>query len=277
MFNKEKEFYLEFNLTNSTIYCKQNVALFVILRNTNNDNDLYLIVCTHLLFNKNRGDIKLGQIYQITKSIQKIKKLYKDSNLKIIMGCDLNSTPNSAVYELITKGKLNCEKLKTNTLSGQKLCEFTLSTFSQFKEALLVKTSIYEKTQIVGNQYWYDEICKMKPYIEEQKQKIELTLNKDKEETNLILTNSEVLSSAYKTVLQQNIDSIDEDFLYEPQITYYSKGYAGTFDFIFHSNNILPVHVTEIPLLKNFTSIHTGIPNRTYPSDHLPLCVDFEF
>ena len=272
----EKKFYVEFNIsTNSLIYCKQNVAVFALLKSKANEQKI-LFSCTHLLFNKNRGDIKLGQIYQVMNILNMLHKKYDTD--KVVLCCDLNSSPNSAVYEFITKGEINCSKLKTKTLSGQILSEFNISTFSKFKESLIRKVSIYENNPNPNNKEWYDEIIRLKPDINEEKEKIELVEDKDNEGIiELKLKNQFIMSSAYKTMFDKNNNiSLDEDLIGEPQITYYSKGYAGTFDYIFHSDGLIPIKTEELPGLKMFTSIHTGIPNKNYPSDHLLLCCDFE-
>lgn len=54
---------------------KQNVALFTLLK-CKKSGHLFLIVNCHLLFNKNRGDIKLAQVLFIMKGINEITNLY---------------------------------------------------------------------------------------------------------------------------------------------------------------------------------------------------------
>jgi len=41
-----------------------------------NPEALLIVANTHLLFNQNRGDIKIGQIYQIKNLIAKLTKIY---------------------------------------------------------------------------------------------------------------------------------------------------------------------------------------------------------
>ena len=120
-----ESFELEYFCKDSVIYNKDNIAIFTLLKskikyNNLKDNDLLLITCSHILFNDNRGDIKLAQIYQLQKSFTLIKKKYKDFNIRIIFCCDLNSTENSKIYEYLTNQSLNCEFVNIRDLSDQK-------------------------------------------------------------------------------------------------------------------------------------------------------------
>ena len=57
----------------------------------------------------------------------------------------------------------------------------------------------------------------------------------------------------------------------EPKQTSYSKGFQGTFDFLFYNTNydLKIQNVLEIP------EKEIKIPNENNPSDHFPLFVDF--
>jgi mRNA deadenylase 3'-5' endonuclease subunit Ccr4 len=103
---------------NSNIYNKENVAIFLLLQSYKT-SFYYLVICSHLLFNCSRGDIKMGQIYQIIQSALLIKSYYSSYNITTIFGADLNSTPNSAIYEYITSKSIDIEYLNKANLSGQ--------------------------------------------------------------------------------------------------------------------------------------------------------------
>ena len=75
-----ESFELEYFCKDSVIYNKDNIAIFTLLKskikyNNLKDNDLLLITCSHILFNDNRGDLKLAQIYQFQKTFSFIKKI----------------------------------------------------------------------------------------------------------------------------------------------------------------------------------------------------------
>ena len=232
------------------LYNKENVAIIAFLESYKT-SFYYLIICSHLLFNNNRGDIKLGQIYQIIQTALLIKNYYKNINITTIFGADLNSTEKSAIYDYITKEKLDVEFLIKNYLSGQTNDNY-ISTESQYKD----------------NSLWYNEIINTYPKFD--KNKIILLTKKyfigdeyddDSENKNgLILENKMVMKSFYKEKKGK-----------EPKCTSYSKAFRGTFDYLFYntSYNIDIQKVLDIP--ENINKL----PDKDNPSDHFPLFVEF--
>ena len=244
---KNKNIFFPKKKGNPAIYNKENVAVMVVLESYKT-KFYYLIICSHLLFNSNRGDIKLGQIYQIIQSALLIKKYYKDIPITTILGADLNSTPNSAIYDYITSKNVNVEFLIQNTLSGQ--------TNQQYisKESLKSKNSI-----------WYKEIINTSPKFNEHKiilitKKYDENDDEYDNEKGLILENELIMKSFYK-----------EKNGKEPKMTSYGKAFSGTFDFLFYntSYDLKIENVLEIPEKEG------EIPNKNNPSDHFPLFVDF--
>ena len=275
-----ESFELEYFCKDSVIYNKDNIAILTLLKskikyNNLKDNDLLLITCSHILFNDNRGDIKLAQIYQLQKSFTLIKKKYKEFNIRIIFCCDLNSTENSKIYEYLTNKSLNCEFVNIRELSGQKFIKFKKGNFNydiymdNKKQNLTLTESNYEQ-----NYSWFNEIINVYPIIKKnedklnQNTKIKLLLEEYYNyREKLILKNDNILISSYKELLGN-----------EPEATIYSIGLIGTIDYIFHSiNNIKTKQVFEIPkileLLNNNIKL---IPNEKNPSDHFPLISDLE-
>jgi len=113
-FELENLYCLELNLDQSKIYCKDNICLFTVLKPKFCEKVYFIVANTHILFNINRGDIKLGQVYQILNSLRLLKDKYSDRNNNQIISflCgDINSIPNSGTYKLITEGKLDCTNL----------------------------------------------------------------------------------------------------------------------------------------------------------------------
>lgn len=130
-------------LNYETMFNKENIAVFSLLKKQNNsdiiekENDshnfgetsrdeYFLIVNTHLLFNSRRGDIKVSQITMILKAINKIIFNFKESKscvnpkdkyITTLFCGDFNSTYNSAIYRLITKGEINCSYLNRYNVS----------------------------------------------------------------------------------------------------------------------------------------------------------------
>ena len=276
-----ESFELEYKCKDSFIVNKENVAIFILLKNkieykNVKNNDLLLIVCSHLLFNDKRGDIKLGQIYELQKSISAIKIKYKQFNIRIIFCCDLNSTEISNIYEYLTNNFLNCEFVDIRILSGQKYSKFKSNEFNYeyYMNNKKIKLTL-DYSNFENNQNWFNEIINVYPIIKQNEDKlnkntkIELIKNEYYDESeNLILKNENVLISCYKEIIGN-----------EPEITFYTDGYRGTVDYIFHSiNNLKAKQILKIPSISDLENKEINlIPNENNPSDHFPIVSDIEF
>ena len=237
---------------NNNIYNKENVAIFLLLQSYKTFF-YYLVICSHLLFNCNRGDIKMGQIYQIIQSALLIKSYYSSYNITTIFGADLNSTPNSAVYEYITSKSIDIEYLNKANLSGQ--------TNKNYKSQSSLADVNYQ---------WYEEIINTYPKFRDYN--IVLITKKKKYKNSyygyddedydkeLILKNNMVMKSFYK-----------EKNGKEPSMTSLSSSFKGTFDFLFY-NTSLNLNINNV---LNIPNISFDLPDKDNPSDHLPLFVEF--
>ena len=238
---------------NKKIFEKENVAIFLLLQSYAT-SFYYLVICSHLLFNCSRGDIKLGQIYQIIQSALLIKSYYSSYDITTILGADLNSTPNSAIYEYITSKSIDVEYLNKANLSGQ--------TNKNYKSESSLGDVNYE---------WHNEIINTYPKFRDYNI-ILITKNKKKYKNNyygyddedydkgLILENKMVMKSFYK-----------EKNGIEPSMTSLSSSFKGTFDFLFYNTNLN----LQINNVLNIPNISFDIPDKDNPSDHLPLFVEF--
>jgi len=91
--------------------------MFCILRHKNDPVKApILIVNTHLIYNPQRGDVKLGQILLILRAIEQIKIKYNVSD--IMFAGDFNFIPNSLFYSLIQHRNVRLD-LPTSMMSGQ--------------------------------------------------------------------------------------------------------------------------------------------------------------
>ena len=243
----EQQSYTSYKKFNKNIYDKENVAALLLLK-SKQTSLYYLFICCHLLFNSGRGDIKLGQIYQIIQSALLIKSYYKDINITTILAGDFNSSPNSAIYEYITQKSLDVEFLDRTKLSGQ--------TGYEYKSGISLKDI---------NNYWYQQIISTFPEFVEDDiylvKKNKKRSEESKEQGNkMILENKMPMKSFYK-----------EKNGKEPEITSYSLSFQGTFDFIFYNSiyNININYTMDVPTLPY------RIPDENNPSDHSPLFVEF--
>lgn len=115
------EFFID---QNHPIFNKQNVCLIVLLKHKKTKHYVLVANC-HILFNINRGDIKLAQIGSIRRALYLLKiSLEKQSkgkiNINIIWTGDLSTCPQSPIYEAICSGDFSqCAKYKKFEWSGQ--------------------------------------------------------------------------------------------------------------------------------------------------------------
>ena len=271
-----KKYFIRFNTNDgSNIYCKNNVGLFVILEK---NDTLFLVCCTHILYNRTRGDIKVGQIYQLMKCIDEITKKEKIKN--VLLTGDFNSTHLSAIYEFVTKGSINLNEYSIKTLSGQELCYYDKKTYNRLVKNLKGEISLKnkEKTEESENLKISKEILEYSPVIDENKEEIILVKKeiKEKEEVDTNLKNEIPLKSCYHQIIQEgNSLEENENAISNPIVSYYSQDYAGTFDYIFYSDSLTPKQVLGLPDIKQFISKTTVLPNKNIPSDHFMLVADF--
>ena len=75
----------------SDIYNRDNIALIGIFKLVEIPNTIIIFATTHLVYNVKRGDVKLGQIYQLTNTLEEFRKKYEDelkNKFYIFLGTD---------------------------------------------------------------------------------------------------------------------------------------------------------------------------------------------
>ncbi|KAI4316285.1 hypothetical protein L6164_024280 [Bauhinia variegata] len=77
-----------------------------------------VVVCNiHVLYNPNRGEIKLGQVRVLLERAKAVSKSWNDAPV-VICG-DFNCTPKSPLYNFISEQKLYLSGVERNKVSGQ--------------------------------------------------------------------------------------------------------------------------------------------------------------
>ncbi|KAJ8966859.1 hypothetical protein NQ314_003253 [Rhamnusium bicolor] len=79
----------------------------------------FVIATTHLLYNPRRQDVRLAQMQVLLTEVERISYIMNSKNggyLPVIITGDLNSTPDTALYEFVAKGRLNYEFLSPKSL-----------------------------------------------------------------------------------------------------------------------------------------------------------------
>ncbi|XP_027329482.1 carbon catabolite repressor protein 4 homolog 6-like isoform X2 [Abrus precatorius] len=121
-FNLLYEEFIEFN----KLGLRDNVAQICVLESINQNGSLpssltgsrKVVVCNiHVLYNPNRGEIKLGQVRVLLDKANAVSKLWDDAPV-VICG-DFNCTPKSPLYNFIAEQKLDLSGIARNKVSGQ--------------------------------------------------------------------------------------------------------------------------------------------------------------
>ncbi|KAF3438555.1 hypothetical protein FNV43_RR21318 [Rhamnella rubrinervis] len=199
----------------------------------------------HVLFNPNRGDIKLGQVRLF------LEKAYELSQewgcIPVIIGGDLNSIPQSPMYEFLASSKLDVRLHDRKKISGQVEYPSHCITFrSQNEKAsrpLLHRWNEEELKLATGS----GRVTCLQHYLK--------------------------LSSAYLGVPGS---CRTRDDYGEPLATSYHSKFIGTVDYIWHTEELVPVRVLET-LPVNILKRTGGLPSEKWGSDHLALVCELAF
>ncbi|CAN4088853.1 unnamed protein product [Withania somnifera] len=196
----------------------------------------FLVGNIHVLFNPNRGDIKLGQVRLLLESAQKLSQEWGD--IPVVLAGDLNSMPQSAIYQFLTSNKLNIQMHDRKQISGQ---NYPLQNRS-FDPRLSYR--------------WSNE---------------ELMLATGTGASHLI--HQLQLRSAYAGTPGSTRTREKSG---EPLATSYHSKFMGTVDYIWHTTGFLPVRVLDtlpIDVLRRTR----GLPSKKWGSDHLSLVCELAF
>ncbi|CAN1241801.1 Carbon catabolite repressor protein 4 homolog 5, partial [Linum perenne] len=196
-------------------------------------NRSFVVANIHVLFNPNRGDIKLGQVRLL---LQKAYQLSEEwGSIPVIIGGDLNSIPESAMYQFLSSSELDILEHDRRKISGQ------LGRPAQQKHL---------RFQIEHVSRWTEEELKLATgrkgvaYLQHQLK----------------------LSSAYARLPGSSRTS---DTCGEPLATSYHSKFMGTVDYIWHTKELVPLKVLEtLPL--DVLKRNTGLPSKVH-SSHLLL------
>ena len=222
-FNLIEVYTLNFNMNilsekdQSEIYNRDNVALFGIFNLKSDENSIIICCVAHILFNLGRGDIKLGQVYQIFQTFEIFKEKYNNKNINIFLLSDLNAIPKSGVYKLITTGELDCNKINRYKLSGQDQGNLQyINPPTKIKSYLLNKiTGIYtfdtKENNNNNNKFynsnenvrWFNEICRIFPFISDNKIILKYKDNYIYKDNDLILKLPFSMESAYSKLAKK--------------------------------------------------------------------------
>lgn len=124
---------VEFLVPGDTLLDRDNVGLVLLLQPRSNPSAVILVANTHLLYNPRRGDIKLAQLAILLAEIDRLSRLPDGSASAVVLCGDLNSTPWSPLYSLLTEGCLDYRGLpigwvRSLNLSFYSICHVFISS-----------------------------------------------------------------------------------------------------------------------------------------------------
>ncbi|XP_030493648.1 carbon catabolite repressor protein 4 homolog 5-like [Cannabis sativa] len=209
-------------------------------------NRTFVIGNIHVLFNPKRGDIKLGQVRLL---IEKASKLSREWGcIPVILCGDLNSIPQSPIYQFLASSKLDIRLYDRCKISGQIEANSKCKSF---------RPSNVKISSLPVSHRWSEE---------------ELRLATGSEVTTHLKHHLK-LCSAY---LGASGSCRTRDNYGEPLATSYHSKFMGTVDYIWHTEEFVPVKVLEtlpIDILKRTG----GLPSKKWGSDHLALVCELAF
>ncbi|CAL9190015.1 unnamed protein product [Musa hybrid cultivar] len=267
IFWKEKEFTLLYqeDIEFQKFGLRNNVAQLCLLKvslNQSNDqvdkgagSEIEPVSCRtllvgniHVLFNPNRGDIKLGQMRVLLERANTLSKQY--GNTPVVISGDLNSTPKSAICQFLTSNELDILQYDRKKISGQ----------IEYPVRQMTYAIQHDRFRCMASQQkfrWSEE---------------EVCLASGRRGCTR-LQNPLTLSSAYRGV-PGNLHTRDENG--EPLATSCHSKFMGTVDYIWHSSALVPVGVVDTLPIKVLRRLR-GLPSKKWGSDHLALVCKFAF
>lgn len=251
----ERVGYQEVNyfISPSAISNRENIAQILALR-CRVTGEVVLVANTHLLFNEERGDVKLAQLAILFSAITQMrsdfgtKTDFKCSIPSVLVMGDFNMEWNSLVYDFVVKGRVHVDQKPVRTMSGQsfrtggKLCNAAELLF---------------QTTVGPNPFSRPGGSAPLPQLDGS------------------IGHSFNFDSAYHYDIKHRDDRMRS-------VSTYHKDKAAP-DFIFFTKERTRGNIQKLQVLERF-ALPTAIalekvmpwPNKFVPSDHLPLMVKFQ-
>ncbi|TKY60911.1 Carbon catabolite repressor protein 4-like 3 [Spatholobus suberectus] len=213
------------------------------------DSRRLLVGNIHVLYNPNRGEVKLGQIRFLSSRAQNLSE--KWGNTPVVLAGDFNSTPQSGIYKFLSSSELNIMLYDRKELSGQKRCR-PAQVLGENKETVGPIVTLDGLLKC-----WTDEEVKIATGDSEHH----------------LAVHSLKLNSSYATV---NGSTSTRGFNSEPLATSYHSKFLGTVDYLWYSDGIVPTRVLDTVPISDLVRAG-GLPCKKVGSDHLALVSEFSF
>ncbi|CAD8133036.1 unnamed protein product [Paramecium pentaurelia] len=249
---------------------KPNICLITVLQDCNDGNPL-IVANSHLIFNKNRGDLKLSQLQLIMITLQSLQLKYQNS--RIVWCGDFNLTPNSALYSYISQGQQQFSKLNPKRISGQYSISYHPTDYMQDRINVQKKCGEfniqYEQQDIDYDYDLYVQALRCQ-IIDDNFQFHQAQLN-----PYPIVETPIQFRSVYADLQKMKSKDLHDFYAkwstYEPLITTMSSSQVGCVDYIW-INKLQVSQILQMPKIEYL--IENPIVNQEEGSDHLPLVCD---
>lgn len=292
---------------------RDNVAQIVALRHRASGRLLIVGNC-HLLFNQNRGEIKLAQLMGMFRAIADLKARHQSAAgppPAVLIGGDFNSTPLSGIYTLVTSGVLDLRNADTRLLSGQQrfVSRFNpmlpvMQKAHEIRQIMEIAAKCFGAAPVLPAQVVADEkVAEEKPADEDDDDEgdedeeaasaaVPRRQNDDDDDDDPVVASAASAASAATTaapindtplVLHHTLDLKSayprESELARNAATCMRKRRTDQkwVDHIFTSPQLRVLSVLAVPNNVRDKISPFGLPTRNHPSDHLPLCAVVEF
>ncbi|KAG7023237.1 Carbon catabolite repressor protein 4-like 5 [Cucurbita argyrosperma subsp. argyrosperma] len=221
----------------------------------------FVIGNIHVLFNPNRGDIKLGQVRLFLEKAHSLSQRW--GNIPVIMAGDLNSIPKVILFHwrgFFYHDNKYITRLYLVAISTILAIDLVLYlSFFQMIRVQYISFWLHQRSNVSASRSfrWSGEEIRIASGIENV----------------TCLQHHLKLSSAYYGVPGS---CKTRDANGEPLVTSFHSNFMGTVDYIWHSEKLAPVRVLEtlpIDALKRTG----GLPNEKWGSDHLALVCELAF
>lgn len=201
----------------------------------------------HVLFNPNRGDIKLGQMRLFLEKAHKLSQEW--GCIPVVLAGDLNSMPQSALYQFLASSELDVRLHDRRKISGQ----------------------VEHQSQHRAYRYQNEDASRSRPLVHRwSNEELRLATGSD---GVTHLQHCLKLCSAYYGIPGS---CRTRDNYGEPLATSYHSKFMGTVDYIWHTEELVPVRVLET-LPVDILRKTGGLPSEKWGSDHLALVCELAF
>ncbi|RYR67864.1 hypothetical protein Ahy_A03g014321 isoform A [Arachis hypogaea] len=240
------------------------------------DSRRLLVGNIHVLYNPNRGEVKLGQIRFLLARAKALSE--KWGNSPIVLAGDFNSTPQSGIYKFLSSSETD-HALNLN--KDFNLEEAHLKLDMVFN--LQLNIMLYDRKELSGQKR-----CRPAQVLGKKKETFGPFILLDgllncwtDEEVKVATGDSGCHSAVHPLKLNSSYATIDgststRGFNGEPFATSYHSKFLGTVDYLWYSDGILPTKVLDTVSIGDLVRTG-GLPCKKVGSDHLALVSEFSF